>query len=207
MENNMSEATVTKIGKAPTIEDMIIAQTEWTRFVDMPVGNTKAVRDMKEDLDVTGHGVYQIALNDDMPLDDFVSENIGYIGMGKDVFRRVVGIRTGKHTCGKMLKQMNINLEDVMIRFLFTEPDKEGTLEQSLHKAMNSKFKYRFKWKKASGGTAGIGTQVMDMLEKIDNPAELIDIIGKAKAQYTDIMLEAALQGEIKSVVDEYFGD
>jgi hypothetical protein len=205
----MSEAIVTdiKTGRAPTIEDNIIAKTEWTRFVDMPVGNTKAVRDMKEDMSVNGAGVYQIALKNDMPIDDFVQENIGYIGMGKDVFRRVVGIRTGKHTCGKMLKQMNVPLEDVMIRFLFTEEGKEGTLEQQLHKEMNAKFKYRFKWKKASGGTAGIGTQVMDMLEKIDNPAELIDIIGKAKERYTDIMLEAALSGEIKSVVDEYFGD
>jgi hypothetical protein len=202
-----ANANVTKIGKAPTIEDHIIAQTEWTRFVDMPVGNTKAVRDMKEDMDVTGAGVYQIALKSEMPIDDYVSPDLGYIGMGKDVFRRVVGIRTGKHTCGKMLKQMNIPLEDVMIRFLFTEEGKEGTLEQQLHKEMNSQFKYRFKWKKASGGTAGIGTQVMDMLEKIDNPAELIDIIGKAKERYTDIMLEAALSGEIKSVVDEYFGD
>lgn len=205
----MSEAIVAdiKTGRAPTIEDNIIAKTEWTRFVDMPVGNTKAVRDMKEDMSVDGAGVYQIALKNDMPIDDFVQENIGYIGMGKDVFRRVVGIRTGKHTCGKMLKQMNVPLEDVMIRFLFTEEGKEGTLEQQLHKEMNAKFKYRFKWKKASGGTAGIGTQVMDMLEKIDNPAELIDIIGKAKERYTDIMLEAALSGEIKSVVDEYFGD
>ena len=203
----MEQANVTKIGKAPTIQDNIIAQTEWTRFVDMPTGNTKAVRDMKEDMGVVGAGVYQIALKSDMPLEEYVSGNIGYIGMGKDVFRRVVGIRTGKHTCGKMLKQMNIALEDVMIRFLFTEEGKEGTLEQQLHKAMNSQFKYRFKWKKASGGTAGIGTQVMDMLEKIDNPAELIDIIGKAKERYTDIMLDAALSGEIKSVVDEYFGD
>lgn len=200
-------ATVTKIGKAPTIQDNIIAQTEWTRFVDMPTGNTKAVRDMKADMDVSGAGVYQIALKSDMPQDEFVAEHIGYIGMGKDVFKRVSGIRTGKHTCGKMLKQMNIGLEDVMIRFLFTEPEKEGTLEQQLHKEMNRKFKYRFKWKKASGGVAGIGTQVMDMLDKIDNPAELIDIICKAKSQYAEIMLEAALSGEIKTVVDEYFGD
>lgn len=202
----MTETTV-KIGKASTIEDLVIAQTQWTRFVDMPIGGTKAVRDMKADLEVTGAGVYQIALKSEMPIDSFVQENIGYIGMGKDVFRRVGGIRTGRHTCGKMLKQMGIPLEDVMMRFLFTEPGKESTLEQHLHKAMNAKFKYRFKWKKASGGIAGTGTQILDMIEKVESPAELVDIIGKAKERFTEIMLEAALSGDIKALVDDNFSE
>ena len=200
-------STVTKIGKAPSIEDLIVAQTEWTPYNEMPLGGTKAVRDMKEDMAVSGHGVYQIALKKEMPINDYVDENLGYIGMGKDVFKRTTGIRNGKHTCGKMLKQMGIGMEDVMIRFLFTEPDKEGTLEGLLHKAMNKQFKYRFKWKKASGGTAGQGTQVLDLLDKMDNPSELVDVIAKAKDRFTELMLDAALQGEIKTTVDEYFGD
>jgi len=207
MEVEAASATVTKIGKAPTIKDLIVSQTEWTSYNEMPTGNTKAVRDMKEDMGVDGYGVYQIALKADMPMDDYIAENLGYIGMGKDVFKRVVGIRTGKHTCGKMLKQMNINLEDVMIRFLFTEEGKEGTLESMLHKQMNSAYKYRFKWKKASGGTAGQGTQVLDLLDKMDNPSELVDVIAKAQQRFTEVMLDAALSGEIKTTVDEFFGE
>ena len=203
----VESASVTKIGKAPTIQDLIVAETEWTSYNEMPIGNTKAVRDMKEDLNVEGSGVYQIALKSDMPIEDYVAGNLGYIGMGKDVFKRVAGIRTGKHTCGKMLKQMGVKLEDVKIRFLFTEEGKEGTLEGMLHKQMNSSYKYRFKWKKASGGTAGQGTQVLDLLDKMDNPSELVDVIAKAKERFTEVMLDAALSGEIKSTVDEFFGE
>lgn len=202
-----NESNVTKIAKVTTTEELIVAQTPWTPYVDMPVGSSKAVRDFKDDMEVTGHGVYQIALKSDGKITDLIDQNIGYIGMGKDVFKRVYGIRTGKHACGKMLNQMNIKLEDVMIRFLFTEAGKESTLESDLHKQMNRQFKYRFKWKKASGGHAGLGTQAMDIVEKMDNPAELVDVIQKAREKFTALMLDAALQNDMKGIVDEYFGD
>ena len=72
---------------------------------------------------------------------------------------------------------------------------------------MNRQFKYRFKWKKASGGHAGLGTQAMDIVEKMDNPAELVDVIQKAREKFTALMLDAALQNDMKGIVDEYFGD
>ena len=203
----MTTVTEMKSVKVPTYNDLIIAKTEWTPFVQMPMGNTKAVRDMKEDLEVSGSGVYQVAYKKHMPIEDIIQENIGYIGMGSDVFRRVVGIRTGKHTCGKMLKQSNVKLEDVMIRFLFTEEGKEGTLESMLHKEMVRQTGERFAWKKASSGTNGASTEVLDKLDKIDNPQELVEIIGRAKERFSEIMLEAALSGDLKGLVDETFGD
>ena len=205
-----NESKSTKVTKVTTSENLIIAKTPWTSYVEMPIGSTQAVRDFKEDMEIDGAGVYQVALKKDAATindDVYIDENIGYIGKGKDVFKRVYGIKTGRHACGKMLGQMNIKLEDVMIRFLFTEQGKESTLENDLHKQMHRKFKYRFKWKKASGGHAGLATQAMDIVEKMDNPAELVDIINKARDKFTVLMLDAALQYDMKGVVDEYFGD
>jgi len=202
------EATnVTKLANAPSTESLIIAQTPWTAYNDMPLGTKKSVRDMKDDSEVSGAGVYQIAMKKDMPVDKLVAENIGYIGMGVDVFKRCTGIRTGKHACGKMLKHMGVGMDDVMIRFLFTEKGKESTLEGMLHKQMNKEFGYRYKWKKASGGISGIGTQIVDMLDKCDQPAELVEIITKSKERFTELMLEQAIAGDLKSYVDDNFGE
>lgn len=188
-------------------ESKIIARTDWTPLNQMPLGRGPLVREMKNRLGVTGAGCYQVALKSDLPIEDIVHKNIGYTGLASDVFGRCGGIRNGRHQAGKMIATQGFKHEDVVIRFLFTKSDDTSYLETAIHNASFQQFGYTFKWRKASGGVDGIATRIISDLDKVDNPAELKNIIVKAKTRFADIILDAAITGSMSDMVNDYFNE
>ncbi len=187
------------------IENKITSKTEWVSLSTMPMGKGPLVREMKKRFDTTGSGCYQLALKSELPIEDIVHKNIGYTGLASDVFSRCVGIRNGRHQAGKMIATQGIKLEDVVIRYLFTEKEDTSFLETTIHNSSFQQFGYTFKWRKASGGLDGIATRVLSDLDKIDNPAELKNIIVKAKTRFADIVLDAAMNDSMTDLVNDYF--
>lgn len=193
--------------KINTIEDYIIRSTDWTPYAEMPMGNTKAVRAMKEDFELDGAGVYQVALKSEIPIDNIIDKNIGYTGRGTDVFRRAAGIRTGRHDCGKMLKLQNISVDDIVIRFLFTKPDDCFKLEQLIHKMTRKEFQCPYKWSKASGGLSGIITRVLSDLEKLTEAPELAQVAKRADELLSGMLLDAAKNGTLIDIAKDFAAD
>ena len=68
-------ATVTKIGKAPSIEDLIVTQTNGHLIMKCLLAAQKRKR-YERRYAVSGHGVYQIALKKEMPINDYVDETL-----------------------------------------------------------------------------------------------------------------------------------
>jgi len=191
---------------ASTFSDIIIAKTDWIPLNQLPTGRGPIVRDMKYRLDVTGAGVYQIALKSSNPSqDDIVQKDIGYTGRAANVFNRVGGLKTGKHNAGKMIAEQNYKFEDVIVRYLFTKDGDEQLLETKIHNETQHLFNYTFKWRKASGGTDGISTRILQDIDKIENPAELTEIIRRAKEHLASILIEAAMDGTLQSLASDYF--
>lgn len=188
-------------------ENLIVARTEWYALNKMPMGRGPLVQSMKEKLNITGHGVYQLALRENLPINDIVSEHIGYTGMSTNIFSRVTGIKTGKHNAGKMIIRQSFKFDDVMIRYLFSAEGNEKLLETAIHTESTQKFGYRFKWRDASGGTDGISTRIIMDMDKVENPAELINIIRKAEERWTFVTLQAAKDGSLKDLINDYFSE
>lgn len=193
--------------KVNGIEDYIIRSTDWTPYTEMPMGNTKAVRAMKEDYELNGSGVYQVALKSDLPIDGIIDANIGYTGKGTDVFKRAAGIRSGRHDCGKMLKLQNISVDDIVIRYLFTKTEDSGNLEQLIHKMTRKEFQCPFKWSKASGGLSGIITRILSDLEKLTEAPELAQVAKRADELLSGVLLEAAKNGTLGDIAKDFAAD
>jgi len=188
-----------------TFEDVIIAKTDWFALDKIPMGKGPLVKEMKAKLKVTGSGVYQLALKSDLPIDGYVHANIGYTGMGKDIFTRVTGIKNGRHNAGKMIKRQNLKHEDVLMRYLFTEPGNEALLENRIHNDTLHTAGYTFKWRDASGGNDGIATRVLVDIDKIENPADLVTIIRKAEERFGAMVLQYAKDGTMMDMARDYF--
>lgn len=188
-------------------ETLIVAKTDWQSLNKIPMGRGPLVQSLKEKLNVDGHGVYQLTLREHLLGADIISEHIGYTGMSSNVFARVTGIKNGKHNAGKMVHRQGFKFEDVMLRYLFTTEGNEKLLETAIHTETAQKFGYRFKWRDASGGTDGISTRIIMDMDKVDNPAELINIIRKAEERWTFVTLQAAKDGTLKDLINDYFPD
>lgn len=201
----MTKATVNTT--SDLAESKIIARTAWTPLTQMPFGRGPLVREMKKQYNVTGAGCYQLALKSDLPIEDLIHKNIGYTGLASDVFSRCGGIPNGRHQAGKMIALQNFKHDDVVIRFLFTDPNDTAYLETAIHNESFMKFGYTFKWRKASGGVDGIATRIITDIDKVDNPAELKNIIVKAKTRFADLILDAAINGSMTDMVNDYFNE
>ena len=191
-------------------DELIIAKTEWTPLNRALTGKGREVQSLKNKLNVEGAGVYQLVMNTDLPITDYVAKCIGYTGMSKNVFSRVGGIiaPAGKHGMRSYIHQNNLKHEDISIRYMFTADEASASmLEKHIHNEMNIKYGYDFKWRAASGGNDGVSTRIMTDLLKIDNPADLIMISQKAKSLFADIMFEAAVTNTMPDVINDYFSE
>jgi hypothetical protein len=186
--------------------------TSWTVLGEMPTGKGPIVRALKEQYNTEGHGVYQLIeashISKNIDNKTFVDPDIGYTGMSANIFNRAGQIKTGAHNAGKMVYQkFKSPLTEVYIRYIFCEPSKEKLIEDSIHKESLIKYKYKFKWREASGGIDGISTRIQADLDKVENPSEIINIIKKAEERWAEITLSAAKSGtaSFRDLVDEYF--
>jgi hypothetical protein len=186
---------------------IIKAKTEWTPLNQMPMGRGPIVKSMCQKYNVEGHGVYQLALKSDLPIDDIVHKSIGYTGMSSYVFSRVTGIKNGKHNAGKMLIRQGLKHDDVMIRYLFTDDQSYQLLETLIHTESVQQFGYTFKWRNASGGTDGISTRILTDIDKVEHAGELVMIIKKAEERFGQLALAAAKDGVMKDFVADYFSE
>lgn len=119
------------------------------------------------------NGVYQVALKSDIDAigDDLYSGLIGYTGKSNTIHSRCYGVKyaatsqNGTHGAGRYIRQNGINVDDVVIRCLYTNPGDEAALENNIHTETSKKHGYRFRWKEASGGKDGYLYYVVDYLE------------------------------------------
>lgn len=188
--------------------EIIVHQTDWVQLSKAVMGRGPLVKSMCAKFDVSGHGVYQLAHKDDIQnVKGIVDGNIGYTGMSANIFARVSGLKTGKHDAGKMLLRQNLKPEDVMIRYLFTKEGNERLLETSIHTETNHQFGHNYKWTEASGGNDGRTTRIIIELDKVENLSELVNIIRKAEERWAYVTLQAAKDGTLRDLVNDYFSE
>lgn len=118
------------------------------------------------------HGVYQVALKKDSPT-ELISDKIGYVGKSHNIMSRAYAIKINRHNCRTYINANSIDIKDVVIRFLMTEPNKEHDLESAIHAINQEKYGYRFIWRQASAGKDGTMSRIIEALDKIEDLDEL----------------------------------
>jgi hypothetical protein len=156
-----------------SVDKLITHKTEWHPLkISVGGAGMRKFSDLRENFGT--YGVYQIAHKDNLPV-EIVDGNIGYSGRATNVFHRANGVKTkkGKHQCRVYLSSKGIDISEIYIRYLFTEEGKESELETLIHNETESKYKYRFAWREASGGQDGAMLRVLDMIDKVENIDDL----------------------------------
>ena len=157
---------------------LIKDKLDWQPLLTAVGRNSKKFVEMVEKYGA--HGVYQVT-HKDYATDSLVDKNIGYIGKSTNIFGRVYDMKTGQHNACNYIKHNNMDRGDVMVRYLFTEPEKETQLENYLHDEMNKNFGYRFAWREASAGNDGALLRLYEIIDRIENIDDL-----KSIARYVD---------------------
>lgn len=156
-------------------------KTPWIPVADVPT-KPEEIEKLAEMFGTSG--VYQVAMSEDIDEigDDIVHEKIGYTGKSTNVVGRTYVIRmpSGDHGASRYIRQNNLDRKtDVKLRYLYTED--QSTLERGLHNMTKEKFGYDFKWREASGGTDGVYSQVLDLVEKYLTTDQILDMIPELK--------------------------
>lgn len=176
------------------MENYIIDKMEWTCLKDIPSNGTALSEAFWGDSPSTS-GVYLVAKKEDLEEigDDIIHEKIGYTGMTTNAPYRVYSLRTNSHNCGTYIKSQGWNIEDVYVRFLYTDEDNCGALERELHNEAKKTLGGRFGWTKASAGNDGKLTQIETSIEKctLDEITEVYQMVDQRIKQ---LLLEKHLQ-------------
>jgi hypothetical protein len=154
----------------PKINNLIKSIVEWQPITFAVGRNSKKFAEYVEKYGA--HGVYLVALKAEIS-DNIISENIGYVGKSANIFGRIYDIRTGQHSCRTYIFSKNIDMSEVYVKLLLTEPGNETELERFIHSENEANFGYRFKWREASGGNDGVLIRLMEAVDKIDNLDDL----------------------------------
>jgi hypothetical protein len=143
-------------------------------------------------------GVYLIASKCDgkeLP-NNIIDKNIGYVGKSGNIFARIYDIRGGEHGARKYIASKNIDVGDVYVKILTTEPGNETDLERIIHDKNTEAFGNRFAWKEASSGNDGNLLKALDIIEKINDLEALRDIVTAIEDKASNILLENWKNGD-----------
>ncbi len=127
-------------------------------------------------------GVYQVSLTRPKQL---VNEDIGYIGSSEHLPNRIFdlkkssmpGVKNEKHMCGVYLREENIDVNDVYVRFIYPKVDtfKEQkaavqVIERWLQVEHRNRFKYDlgYAWEEASAGRKSSRIQCQTTIKRLD---------------------------------------
>ena len=180
-------------------QDIEYTITPWIAVSDIP---TRPEHLEKMNSKYGTCGVYQVIetkYKDEIG-DAIVHDKIGYIGKSKGFLGRTYAIKqpNGDHGAGRYIRQNELDRStDVCIRYLYCSEEDTNRFEDTLHKDMNSQFGYRFTWNDASGGVAGVYSQILDLATKHLTFDEICDMIPTLKALALDknrAEVEAKLQ-------------
>jgi len=179
------------------LDSYAIKVSDWMPVSQFPSKRTKRAADLETELGK--FGVYQVALYRDIEEIDqnLVHPLIGYTGKSTTIISRIYDIKASAqnknnsaHGAGRYIRQNNINLDDVYVRILNTEEGEESNLEYSIHNATMDEYSQRFAWKTASSGNDGLVSDLLDRIEKLDDPDVIDDIIKLARERLKDVLLE-----------------
>lgn len=144
-------------------------------------------------------GVYQIST---LQVDDYVHEEIGYVGMSKNVEDRIYGVKLGfygkkssNHTAGKWLKSNGFDPDTTYYRILFCEEALK--VERILQEANKKEFGYTYKWQGAGGNQAGRDFQLQEMINELSITSIVEDVIPMVERKIGRELLIALLNKEI----------
>ena len=160
------------------------------------------------------HGVYQWADSKDIEAigEDIIHKDIGYIGTAKRNIverTRAVAVPAGRHPVKMAISAGDVELKNLKVRYLITSSDPDSVkakhnvkLETYLHKNMDKKFGYRYKWVNAQLSNSNKHNYVLqnwreltyEQAEKI--LPEVIAITKQLGAEYIDARVDAIVNGD-----------
>lgn len=146
--------------------------------------------------------VYQIFHKKDRDSigDNIIHDKIGYTGSSKDAWYRTVAIRQpkGSHSCGVYLRNLDSNLDDIIIRYLCLDedltPKQIKGIENKIQKATKEKFGAAYAWDGASGGNSGKKDRIMSMLDFDLSRDDMLEIKDKLYSLYIEKVVDEAEQ-------------
>ena len=136
-------------------------------------------------------GIYQVSLTKPKRI---IDKDIGYVGKSEYVPYRAYNLKTSTmseknthHQCGRYLRFMGHEADNVFVRVLFFEDLNLDVMEDWIHTSMHHAFSYDkgFAWAEASGGPASSVIRAFDSIARVENIAQLEQIqkyIEKRKA-------------------------
>jgi len=160
--------------------DQIKESTDWICLADVPSSQTQLAEAFWSEA-YSSAGVYLVAHRKDIGVigSEVSNKDIGYVGYTTNNKYRVYSLRTTGHGCGRYIRQQGWSLNDVYIRFLYTDEADASSLEKDIFNENFKNFGKRFAWSAASSGNDGKTSQIEALVEKcnIDELGEVYDLI------------------------------
>ena len=173
------------------ITSLITEKTPW-----LPISTVKSRGAYHPGVKMSG--VYQLST---VQFEELVHEEIGYVGMSKNVEDRVYGVKLGfygkksNHTAGKWLKSNGFDPESTYYRILFCEDALK--LERHLQEINKKEFGYTYKWQGAGGNQAGRDFQLQEMINELSITSIVEDVIPMVERKIGRELLIALLNKEV----------
>ena len=154
------------------LDQLVVDVSAWA-----PLTNIRCTK--REDKKLSG--VYQLTMD---PQTDLLFEECGYVGKSSHIHDRLYTLRLaaqgkkGNHSCGKWIKSMGHNLDDIHYRILYTANEKDADSLEKLIQAENFRmYKYTFKWQEAGENKRGKEFQMKDMIANLDLETIIREVI------------------------------
>lgn len=180
-----------------TTDPRIIEVSEWKKVSELPANDPlqEALNDKH-----SSSGVYQVAMQEDVPSigDSIIHESICYTGQSARIHSRTYTIRQprGSHGASVYIRENNLDRDEVMIRYLYTDPSSSTdhtSLEKEIHDTSEKMYGKKFKWKEASAGNDGRFTRILDDCKRLTS-SELLQLKNDLKDFYFNAIQREALE-------------
>ena len=178
------------------MEEKIIEKSEWISMKDIPSysysNQTNKMKNFWSKYNGS-NGVYQIIKTKDIKKIDnkIVHKDIGYSGKSSFMPRRVYESKTPSATHGVARGIVNgdLNLDELSVRLLFTNPGDENELEKIIQTKTSEKYGYRYKWKFASLGNDGNVSKIINTISKL-SIEELTEDVSQSNSLIKDLLID-----------------
>ena len=189
---------------SPEKQVSVVGVSDWMPVDKIPTKNSGLYKKLVDKFGLAS-GCYQFAKTEHVADigKELIHKDIGYTGMGKDVFARTGDVRSpsGRHGVNRIIRANSWDKgTDVRVRYLFTKEDDIKILEDHIHEKTENAHGFRFAWKEASAGTDGVLHEWMDIAELKLTADDLIDCLPKIRQIIIDKKME-----EVTSEIDSIF--
>lgn len=176
--------------------------TDWFPLSDIGSSSSNRMEEYWNLLYAGEHvGVYQVSLEQPK---DLVHPEIGYIGKSKILPTRLYELNlntrspiSDAHNCGRYLRETGIDINQIFVRIIFTDPKMYGDVEMDLQKQMTDRFNYPmgFKWTKATAGQDSAFYKAKNCIRSLS-----IDDMYKLKMLFDEEIINRTVENVLKNL-------